>query len=109
MVGVRGFPARVGSPSGRAEGPRRTGGAFRSFRPTSRREAPDPDSNSALAVLPDAVEDAPLAVLRDAVQRGDFVLGEPPAECAGVLLRLGGVLGAGDGDGALADDPVERH
>ena len=44
-----------------------------------------------------------------AIEAGDLLRAQPPAERAGVLAGLLRVLGPRDGDGSLADDPVERH
>ena len=43
------------------------------------------------------------------VQGRDCIAGQAPAQSPGVLLRLPWILGAWDGQRALADQPVERH
>src|SRR5688500_1604311 len=59
------------------------------------------------AVLPEPALEAALAFEGDLVEGGHVVGAHGPAEGAGVVLGLAAVLGAGDGHGALGDDPVE--
>src|SRR5262249_14209418 len=51
--------------------------------------------------------EAPQTGLGDAVEGGDVLSVEAPTQSAGVLLGLRRVLGAGDRNAALAQEPVE--
>ena len=43
------------------------------------------------------------------IQPGNLGFGHPPSERARVLLCLFGILGAGNGERALADRPIQCH
>ena len=60
-------------------------------------------------MLPDPLGDLPLAVERHRVQLGHFLVVICDPERAGGVLGLGTVLGPGNRDDPLGDDPGQGH